>query len=98
MSDGIAIIGIRNQINAITNYNNEATELNYQNTKISLDSKVGLSNQSQDFKTLIDSFINILLSLTTVDPISGNLPIDSTTATNLTQLKADFDELLKTNS
>lgn len=98
LSDGIAVVGIRSQINAITDYNNSATELNYQNTKISLSDKVGVSNSSQDLKTLIDSLIDIISSLMVVDPISGNLPIDTTTATSLTQIKTDFNNLLKTNT
>lgn len=41
-SDAIGIVGIRNQVNKITNYNNAATELNYLANKISLDS-VGIN-------------------------------------------------------
>jgi hypothetical protein len=47
LSDGIVEVGVRNQINNITDYNNVATELNYENNKISLDSnKISLLNSS----------------------------------------------------
>jgi hypothetical protein len=46
-SDAIATIGIRNQVNKIADFNNEATELNYLTNKISLDStKINLINSS----------------------------------------------------
>jgi len=46
-SDAIATIGVRSQVNQITDYNNEATELNYLTNKISLDStKINLINSS----------------------------------------------------
>lgn len=46
-SDAIALVGIRSQVNKIADYNNEATELNYLNNKISLDNeKISLLNLS----------------------------------------------------
>ena len=47
LSDAIIVVGIRNQINKITNYNNEATELNYIDNIISIDNaKINLINTS----------------------------------------------------
>tara|TARA_R110000751_G_scaffold299695_4_gene411059 strand:- start:7153 stop:7857 length:705 start_codon:yes stop_codon:yes gene_type:complete len=37
LSDGIAILGLRNELNAIADYNNEETKLNYKESFISLD-------------------------------------------------------------
>lgn len=112
LSDAIAIVGIRNQINKITNYNNVATELNYLTNKISLDStkislinssggsiiiddKLELKNTAENLKDIIDEFITIITNLKTVDPISGLLPIDGTTASALTALSIKVGNLLK---
>ena len=105
-------MGIRNQINKITDYNNEATELNYLGNKISLDSakisllnesggsividdKLELKNAAENLKGLIDELITIITNLKTVDPISGNLPIDGATATALSALSIRVGDLLK---
>lgn len=46
-SDAIVVVGIRNQINKIVDYNNESTEMNYLDSKISIDdSKINLINTS----------------------------------------------------
>lgn len=112
LSDGIVIVGLRNQINNIADYNNEATELNYLENKISLDSnkislinssggsivlddKLELKNSTENLKGLIDELINIITNLKTVDPISGNLPIDGATASALSALSTKVGDLLK---
>jgi len=111
LSDGIAIVGIRSQINNISDYNNEATELNYLNNKISLDSikinlinanggsividdKLELKNTAENLKGLIDELITIITNLKTVDPISGNLPIDPATVASLSTLSIRVGNLL----
>lgn len=49
-SDAIALVGIRNSINKITDYNNDAVELNFEGNKISLDnSKIFASNSAGGF-------------------------------------------------
>ena len=112
LSDAIAIVGIRNQINKIGDYNNEATELNYLSNKISLDTtkisllnssggsivlgdKLELKNTTENLKDLIDELITIVTNLKTVDPISGNLPIDGATASALTVLSTRVGDLLE---
>jgi len=47
LADAIALVGIRSQVNKITDYNNTATELNYLANKILLDnSKISLLNSA----------------------------------------------------
>jgi hypothetical protein len=111
-SDVIAIVGIRNQLNKITDYNNEATEINYLDNKISIDNtkinllnslggsividdKLELKNTAENLKSLIDELITIITNLSTVDPISGNLPIDGATASSLATLSTRVGDLLK---
>lgn len=118
-SDAIAIVGIRNQINKITDYNNSATELNYLTSKISLqtgdifldsdkitlqssqggsiaiDDKLELKNTAENLKLIIDEFIAIVTNLKTVDPLSGNLPIDGATSSALSALSTRVGNLLK---
>lgn len=46
-SDAVVLVGMRNQINKIADYNNDATELNYLDNKISVDSStIGLVNSA----------------------------------------------------
>ena len=95
LTDGLVTVGYFSQANTITDFNNSATEMNYQGTKVSLDSKVGISNDAQDLKSLITQLITVLNNLQVLDPVSGNLPITSATASSLSQLQSDFNDLLK---
>jgi hypothetical protein len=111
-SDAIAIVGIRNLVNQISDYNNTATEINYENNKIILDTsniklinnlggqiniddKLELKNTAENLKLIIDDLITALTSLQCVDPVSGNLPIDGATASNLSALSTRLNALLK---
>jgi hypothetical protein len=111
-SDGIIIAGIRNDLNKIDNFNNLATELNYLNNLISIDSekinlinqnggsiiindKLELKNTADDLKSILEELVNIITNLKTVDPVSGNLPIDSGTASALSSLTSRIGGLLK---
>lgn len=96
LTDCLIIPGIFSDSNPLGDYNNSATEMNLGSTKISLDSKVGISNSSKSLKDLIEQLINALIALQVVDPISGNLPITAATATALNQAITDFNLLLKT--
>ena len=112
LADAIAIVGIRNQVNKITNFNNNATELNYLTNKISLDNskikllnnsggeinlddKLELKNTAENLKGIIDELITIINNLKCVDPISGNLSIDSGTSSSLSTLSSRVNNLLK---
>lgn len=94
MSDAIALVGIRNGINKLTDYNNSATVINYLDTKISLGNKVEISNAAENLKSIIDELINVVTNLKTVDPISGELPIDAATAASLSALSTRVGDLL----
>lgn len=96
LTDGLVIVGLFSNSNPLTDYNNAATEMNFGETKISLDSKVGISNSAKSLKDLVDQLIDALIALTVTDPISGALPITAATVTALNQVKTDFDLLLKT--
>ena len=112
LADAIALVGIRNGINKIGDYNNQATELNYLDNKVSIgkdktqitrseggfigiNDKIEVKNATQSLKLLIDELVAIITNLKTVDPISGLLPIDGTTASSLSALSTKVDELLK---
>lgn len=110
-SDAIIVIGIRNQVNKIADYNNDATELNYLDNKLTIDStnnkfinsqggsivvnnKLELKNTAENLKAIVDSLLNIITNLKTVDPISGLLPIDPATSAALTALSTRVGNLL----
>lgn len=100
ITDAIAIIGLHSYVNSVVNYDNAATEIDFISTggirqsKVSLDAKVGISNATQDLKTLIDSLLNTLKNLTTVNG-EEQYPIDSTTLAELEAATLNFDALLK---
>lgn len=100
ITDAIVEIGIFSQPNAIQDYNNEATTLDFindagvQQAVISLDEKVGISNVDQSLKDLIADLISTLQSLKTVNG-SSQYPIDAATASALTTLVTNFNALLK---
>jgi hypothetical protein len=95
LSDGIAFVGINSLLSSIAGYNNDAAEIIFENTKISLDEKIGIENADHSIKDLIDELIDIIINLKVIDPISGELPIDAATSTALTTLLTKFSELLK---
>ncbi len=96
LTDGLVFTGFFSNSSPLGNYNNNATEMNFQGTKISLDGKVGVSNASQSLKTLIEQLIDAIDDLMVVDPISGELPTSAGTSADLAQVKTDFNALLKT--
>lgn len=100
ITDAIAIVGLHSYVNSVAEYNNAATELDFISTggvrqgKISLDAKVGISNATQDLKTLIDSLLITLKNLKTVNGVA-EYPIDATTSAALDVAITNFDALLK---
>jgi len=101
MTDGVCYIGIKSNPKAITGYDNTTVGITYLNdsgaeqAKVKVDTKVEIANNDQSLKDLIANLISILQNLKVVDPISGELPIDATTASNLTTLLTNFNQLLK---
>jgi hypothetical protein len=109
-SDGIAVIGIFPNPAPITNYNNNATELFYEQTRLSLDEKAGLSNANGDLKTSIDNLIdkingliNVLIAFEVIDPLNnkssftspGTVASLNSSIADFTAVKAEFNNLLK---
>jgi hypothetical protein len=95
LSDCIAIPFLRNKLNKLTNYNNNATELNFLKTIISLTDKIEIQNETTKLKddiidkmtSILNSLINTLISAKVIDPISGELPLNSSTISSLNELK-----------
>lgn len=101
MSDGVCYIGVKSAVKAVSGYDNSTVGITYlddsgvEQAKVKVDQKVEIANQSQNLKDLIANLISILQNLKVVDPISGNLPIDSTTSSDLSTLLTEFNQLLK---
>ncbi len=111
LSDGLAIVGFHSELKKLTNFSNDSIKMYFEenaieisatsakmsfgDTVVELDDKVKIKNETQNLKELIDELFTILTNLKTVDPISGDLPIDATTASDLATLKTKFDSLLK---
>lgn len=84
LSDGIALIGLRNLQNSISDYDNDAVQLNNDDTKIVLKEKINLSNSTSDIKTLLDNLIDAVKAITTF----GSPTNHAVTATSQTALEA----------
>jgi hypothetical protein len=69
--------------------------LNSAGGSIVVDDKLELKNTAENLKGLIDELITIITNLKTVDPVSGNLPIDGATASALSSLSTRVGDLLK---
>ncbi len=82
LTDGFVMLGPRNDLNKITDYDNEATQLNYLDAIVRLKTKIRIQNASQNLKGVLDnltsatvSLANAVKALQVVDPISGPLPV-----------------------
>ena len=93
-----------NNLATVINYkNNKITiddaEINLLNSvgngNIIIDDKIDIKNAAENLKALITDFINIVKNLKTVDPDSGNIPIDPSTSSALTALSNRVGNLLK---
>lgn len=100
MADGVCYIGIKSNPKAIAGYDNTTVGITYldddgvEQAKVKVDSKVEIANADQSLKDLIANLISILQNLKTINGAS-EYPIDATTASNLTTLLTDFNQLLK---
>jgi len=100
MTDGVCYIGIKSNPKAIAGYDNTTVGITYlddsgiEQAKVKVDSKVEIANADRSLKDLIANLISILQNLKTVNGAS-EYPIDATTASNLTTLLTDFNQLLK---
>jgi hypothetical protein len=91
LSDGIALVGIRHLKNILNDYSSdEAGIVASDNTKLRFE------NSSKNLKTLIDSFIDILVGLTTTNCVVGApVTLSPATISSLNSLKTEMGELLK---
>lgn len=81
--------------NKISLDNEKINLLNSSGGSIIVDDKLELKNTAENLKDVIDELITIITNLKTVDPISGLLPIDGTTASSLSSLSTRVGDLLK---
>lgn len=96
LSDGVILPCLYNLQNAENfSWNNNATELNYENSKISLDSKISIENASESLKDILNELITVIKSLQVVDPVSGNLSITGATSSALDSVNSKINGLLK---
>lgn len=96
LSDGLILPCLYNLENSLSfSWNNNATELIYQNSKISIDSKIGIENSSESLKDILNELITVIKSLQVVDPVSGNLSITGATSSALDSVNSKINGLLK---
>lgn len=97
LGDGLVLVGFHNNANFIEDFNEEAVEIRFDESKIGVGEKIVIKNAAQDLKTLIDSLIDAIKALQVVDPISGSLPVTPATTAALDVLKTQFGGLLSDN-
>jgi hypothetical protein len=91
ISDGVAIPFIFASNSVMPDYNNDNTEVFYNNTQIILKDKITITNNAADIKTILDSLITDyneavksgLQSLIILDSIGAPCTIDSASADSL---------------
>lgn len=93
VSDAIAIVGIKNLNNKITNYDNNSTTLFKNDTIIKLNEKITIQNSSKNLKTLINTLIDTIKNLVTIGSATTQ-SLDPTTKALLDNIKNEINELL----
>jgi len=91
LSDGMALVGIRNSQNEISNYVSDRLEIVKNTTLISLKDKIKIENDIQNLKTLVDSLIDAIKGITTTAPAT----ISVASQAILDGVKSDFGDLLE---
>jgi hypothetical protein len=99
ISDGIVLVGLYSQTNALQNYIDNAFGLQYKNAKVMIDNagKVDISNSSNTLKVILQDLVNAIKSIKCLNPNTGSydLPIDPATITALTTITTQLNLLLK---
>lgn len=97
LSDGIALVGIRNLQNAIVGYENDEAGIVYNAGRMIIsDNKIDISNGSKDLKGLITDLIDIIKSVKTIPAVVGvQLTLDPADISSLEAIESDFGDLLK---
>ncbi len=93
LADGLVLVGFRNLQNPVEDFSEDAVELRNddEGSKISLDDKVGISNESTSLKTALDSLMTALLAWVN----TGGTTPNPATVLALTNVKTTLDSLLK---
>ena len=94
ISDGIVIIGLHSQAKPLENFNNNATEIRFGNTIVSLDDKIKIENSVKNLGVVLDNLIEALINLK-VQHGATAYPVTVDTITALNDVKAEFNSLLK---
>lgn len=94
IADGIACVGIHNKANPIENYENNAVEVRFGESKISVAQKIKIENSAKSMATLLDKLILALTNLKVQDG-TNELPVTAATITALNDIKAEFNELFE---
>ncbi len=107
-SDAIALVGIRNQVNKIPNYNNNATELNFLDNKFSIDAtkfssvhslggsiSTGAKLELKNTAENLKDLIDELITIVTNLKVVGEIPITAATAAALAALSPRVGDLLE---
>jgi hypothetical protein len=98
LGDGLALVGFFSGASPLSGFDNQATEMQYEDVKVKLDGKVEISNKLQSLQDLINQLNTLLTNFVMVDnpatPTITVVPNNATQAT-ITQLQNDFNQLLK---
>lgn len=99
ISDGIVLVGLYSQTNALKNYIDNAFGLQYKNAKVMIDNagKVDISNSSNTLKVILQDLVNAIKSIKCLNPNTGSydLPIEPETIAALTAITTQLNLLLK---
>lgn len=94
ISDGFALVGIRNLQNKLDDYDNDSSQINYGSTKLKLKGKVNISNSANDIKTILDTFVDTVKNIVTIGSPASQV-ISPASQAALDAVKSDIGSLFE---
>lgn len=94
LSDGIAIVGLRNEANALSDYDPEAAGIYAGDTKIVAKEKVTIENASKNLLELMGELIDAIKAITTAGSAAAQA-VDPDSQAALDLVKTSIEELLE---
>lgn len=94
-SDAIALVGIRNKANKLTDYTSDRTELVHDSAKISMKQKIRIKNASSDLHTVLSDIMTILTTISNAVAVAPGNPSFPGLLASVTAAQAKLNNLLE---
>ena len=95
LSDGFALVGFRSQADVISSFESEKIAIKYNDGKITVGDKIAISNSSDNIKDILDSLIDAIAGLTTLDSRGDTGIVSVVSQTTINAIKTRINNLLE---